>query len=84
MIEYLKICRPDHWLKNIFILFGHVVAWALVLDFQLDFGLVITALLSLIRPASWPQPTTFSTRSWTLRSTQSTPRSGFAAFLLEK
>jgi decaprenyl-phosphate phosphoribosyltransferase len=29
MIEYLKIARPDHWLKNIFILFGHVVAVAL-------------------------------------------------------
>lgn len=48
VIEYLKICRPDHWLKNIFILFGHVVAWALVLDFHWDGGLVVTALLSLI------------------------------------
>ena len=36
MLEYLKIARPDHWLKNIFILFGHVVAWALVLNFQWD------------------------------------------------
>lgn len=30
MIEYLKICRIDHWLKNIFILFGHAVAIVLV------------------------------------------------------
>lgn len=48
MLEYIKICRPDHWLKNIFILFGHVVAWALVLDFKLDAGLAFTAFLSLI------------------------------------
>ncbi len=30
LLEYIKIARPDHWLKNIFILFGHVVALALV------------------------------------------------------
>ncbi|CAN5756785.1 decaprenyl-phosphate phosphoribosyltransferase [soil metagenome] len=48
MIEYLKICRPDHWLKNIFILFGHMVAWTLVLNFQWDVGLLGTAALSLI------------------------------------
>ena len=38
MIEYLKICRIDHWLKNIFIVFGHAVA--LVLVFELDLGSV--------------------------------------------
>ena len=48
MIEYLKICRPDHWLKNIFIVFGHVVALTLVLDFQVSTDIVVTALLSLI------------------------------------
>src|SRR6478752_8825727 len=48
MLEYLKIARPDHWLKNIFILFGHVVAWALVLDFQWDGHLISVAILSLI------------------------------------
>jgi decaprenyl-phosphate phosphoribosyltransferase len=48
MLEYLKICRPDHWLKNVFIVFGHVVAWALVLDFQMDAGLLSVAVLSLI------------------------------------
>ena len=30
MIEYLKVLRPDHWLKNIFIFFGHLVAIALL------------------------------------------------------
>ncbi|QIF05936.1 UbiA family prenyltransferase [Roseimicrobium sp. ORNL1] len=48
MLEYFKICRPEHWLKNIFILFGHVVAWALVLNFQWDASLVGVAVLSLI------------------------------------
>lgn len=48
MVEYIKICRPDHWLKNIFIVFGHVVAWALVLDFKLDWDLARLAFLSLI------------------------------------
>jgi decaprenyl-phosphate phosphoribosyltransferase len=48
MVEYLKICRPDHWLKNVFIVFGHVVAWVLVLDFARDSSLITKALLSLI------------------------------------
>ena len=48
MLEYLKICRPDHWLKNVFIVFGHVVAWTLVLNFQWDMALVWKAVLSLI------------------------------------
>jgi decaprenyl-phosphate phosphoribosyltransferase len=30
LLEYIKIARPDHWLKNIFILFGHVVALVLL------------------------------------------------------
>ena len=30
MLEYLKVMRPDHWLKNIFIVFGHLVAVALL------------------------------------------------------
>jgi decaprenyl-phosphate phosphoribosyltransferase len=30
MLEYFKVMRPDHWLKNIFILFGHLVALALL------------------------------------------------------
>jgi len=32
MIEYLKVLRADHWLKNIFIFFGHLVAIALLPD----------------------------------------------------
>ena len=48
MIEYIKICRPDHWLKNIFILFGHVVAIALVMNFDINMSHVWLALLSLI------------------------------------
>jgi len=30
MIEYLKVLRADHWLKNVFIFFGHLVAIALL------------------------------------------------------
>lgn len=48
MLEYFKICRPEHWLKNIFILFGHVVAWALVLNFQWNAEHIWVAVLSLI------------------------------------
>ena len=48
MVEYLKICRPDHWLKNVFIVFGHVVAWSLVLDFAVEARFIYVALLSLI------------------------------------
>jgi len=48
MLEYLKICRPDHWLKNVFIIFGHVVAWVLVLDFAWDGSLLVKAALSLV------------------------------------
>lgn len=48
VIEYIKICRPDHWLKNIFILFGHVVAITLVLNFELEWHHVTLAVLSLI------------------------------------
>ena len=30
MIEYLRVLRLDHWLKNVFIFFGHLVAIALL------------------------------------------------------
>lgn len=48
VIEYLKICRPHHWLKNVFIVFGHVVAVALVLDFNLTWQHMWLAALSLV------------------------------------
>ena len=50
MTEYLKVLRPDHWLKNVFIVFGHLVAIALlpgqVPQSPLHLGLAM--LLSLI------------------------------------
>ncbi len=48
VIEHIKICRIDHWLKNVFIVFGHVVAVVLVLDLEVTAGLIGTAVLSLI------------------------------------
>ena len=48
MTEYLKICRIDHWLKNIFIVFGHGVAIVLVLGMEITSEVVWMAALSLI------------------------------------
>jgi len=48
MIEYLKVARIDHWLKNIFIVFGHAVAIVLVLNFEITGDVVKNAFLSLI------------------------------------
>ena len=47
MLEYLKVLRPDHWLKNIFIFFGHLVAIVL-LTIPLDAGVFVNIALSLI------------------------------------
>lgn len=46
-MEYVKVMRPDHWLKNVFIFFGHVVAIALG-GLAVDSALVGTALFSLV------------------------------------
>lgn len=48
MTDYLRVARVDHWLKNIFIVFGHVVALALPLQLNLDAPLMGRAVLSLI------------------------------------
>ena len=48
LIEYLKICRIDHWLKNIFIVFGHAVALVLYFRLEIDAEFVRNAILSLI------------------------------------
>ncbi len=45
MLEYLKVMRPDHWLKNIFIVFGHLVALALL-------GTVIALLVPVLSRTS--------------------------------
>ena len=50
MIDYLKVLRLDHWLKNVFIFFGHLVAIALVPDQvpQTKLELVSRIILSLV------------------------------------
>ena len=47
VIEHLRVLRIDHWLKNIFIVFGHLVAAAL-LALTPSWGLAATALVSLL------------------------------------
>lgn len=48
MIEYLKVARVDHWLKNVFIVFGHAVAVVLVLNLEITGEIAAKAFLSLI------------------------------------
>ncbi len=48
MIEYLKICRIDHWLKNIFIVFGHAVALVLFYQLEPPSDFIWKAALSLV------------------------------------
>lgn len=48
IIEHLKICRLDHWLKNIFIVFGHAVVIVLIFHLEVTASMVVTAILSLI------------------------------------
>ncbi len=47
MTEYLKVMRPDHWLKNVFIIFGHAVA-VVLLAVPLDARAFAMAALSLV------------------------------------
>lgn len=46
-LEYVRVMRLDHWLKNVFILFGHAVAVAL-LQIPLTADLVFWVLFSLL------------------------------------
>jgi 4-hydroxybenzoate polyprenyltransferase len=48
MVEYFKIWRIEHWLKNIFIVFGHAVAVVLFFNLNWETNLVIMAALSLV------------------------------------
>lgn len=48
VLEYVKIARPDHWLKNVFIVFGHAVAWTLVPSVVLNGSTVALAVFSLV------------------------------------
>ncbi len=46
-MDYAKVARPDHWLKNIFIVFGHLVAITL-LGTAVSWPLIGIVALSLI------------------------------------
>lgn len=48
MLEYIRVCRPDHWLKNIFILFGHAAAVVLIPNAWLGMSTIWQAMLSLV------------------------------------
>lgn len=47
MIEYLRVLRPDHWLKNVFVIFGHLVAIVL-LALPVNVSLIAHAFFSLV------------------------------------
>jgi decaprenyl-phosphate phosphoribosyltransferase len=47
IIDYIRVARPDHWLKNVFILFGHGVAIVL-LSIPITAGVVWQILFSLL------------------------------------
>ncbi|MGI8601674.1 MAG: UbiA family prenyltransferase [Verrucomicrobiales bacterium] len=48
MLEYLKACRIDHWLKNVFIVFGHASAVVLVPAVKLNAATLAVAAFSLV------------------------------------
>ena len=48
VVEYLRIWRIEHWLKNVFIVFGHAVAIVLFHNLAVTPGQVGAALLSLV------------------------------------
>ncbi|QQL45730.1 UbiA family prenyltransferase [Sulfuriroseicoccus oceanibius] len=48
IVEHIKICRIEHWLKNIFIVFGHAVAVVVFFNLSLETSMVWKAALSLI------------------------------------
>lgn len=48
MNEYIRICRIDHWLKNIFIVFGHAVAFVLGPGVELTGANILVCALSLV------------------------------------
>ena len=54
VMPYVRIARPDHWFKNVFMLFGVLLAWLYspVGLAQFDFGLLALGLLSTCLVAS--------------------------------
>lgn len=48
MNEYIRICRIDHWLKNIFIVFGHAVAFVLGPAVELTVSALLLCAVSLV------------------------------------
>ena len=52
MIEYVKVLRIDHWLKNVFIFFGHLVALALLpAEVPQNTGTVVLRIFLSLIPA---------------------------------
>ena len=47
MIKYIRIARPDHWIKQLFVFPGSLFALLLVQEINIDADMLIRLILGL-------------------------------------